>query len=229
MQSATEGFLYGARMTMLENIIAKDWGFRKKALLGKMQNLQILSKRRTRRTGNFVRVGEKARKNLDMAQQGLSLTKRAGIVFGIPFFLAFALKTDVFATPPKPPEGSGTNITPAALKVPAEKPPCADMTTCSRKEAYRASTGKIVLHYGEGIERIDSAEEGLNMAGYPTVALPGGKPGQVEIFVNKKIPKMFFSQGDLDGGTVGGLAMDLLYKYAPTAKRPPEDLMSLNR
>jgi len=76
----------------------------------------------------------------------------------------------------------------------------------TRKEAFRASTGKIVFHYGEGIVGADDEAESLTEDGYPAIAVPGGKPGQVEVFVDRGIIRRKFTQKDMNGPTVGGLA-----------------------
>ncbi|MCF6281982.1 MAG: hypothetical protein L3J28_07190 [Candidatus Polarisedimenticolaceae bacterium] len=54
----------------------------------------------------------------------------------------------------------------------------------SRKEAYRASTGQIVLHYGQGIKRVNNIKDVLLERGYPTIAYPGGPQGLIELFVH---------------------------------------------
>lgn len=77
----------------------------------------------------------------------------------------------------------------------------------SRKDAYRASTNQIVLHYGEGVTGANMEADSLSDEGYPAIAVPGGSPGQVELFVGRgKFGK--YSQSDLDSGTLGGSAMN---------------------
>ncbi len=77
----------------------------------------------------------------------------------------------------------------------------------TRKAAYRASTDQIVLHYGEGVEDVPIFASVLIKRGYPTVALPGGAEGKIELFIGRgKFGT--YDQRDLDDGTLGGNAMD---------------------
>ncbi len=77
----------------------------------------------------------------------------------------------------------------------------------TRKSAYRASTNQIVLHYGDGIDGADQIANILNRQGYPTIAVHGGTEGQVELFIGRgKFGK--YTQDDLDGGTLGGSAIN---------------------
>lgn len=79
----------------------------------------------------------------------------------------------------------------------------------SRKDAYRASTGRIILHYGEGMKRVINIAEILSERGYPTVAYPGGPESGVALFVGRGIGKRIYDQDDIDDGTLGGHAMTI--------------------
>ena len=72
----------------------------------------------------------------------------------------------------------------------------------SRKEAYRASTSQIVLHYGAGMKRVQNIEDVLNGMGYPTAAYAGGPDGQIQLFVGRGIFGLY-DQDDLDDGSLG--------------------------
>ena len=78
----------------------------------------------------------------------------------------------------------------------------------SRKEAYRASTNRIVLHFGEGIKRVEHIAEILNRKGYPAVALAGGPGKNVSLFVHRSRP-INYDQEDVDDGTLGGIAINI--------------------
>ncbi|MEM6413299.1 MAG: hypothetical protein AAF720_01410 [Pseudomonadota bacterium] len=84
--------------------------------------------------------------------------------------------------------------------------------TKTRKEAYRASTGKIVLHYGEGILDADLVAESLVKRSYPALVFAGGPENQVEMFIDRK-PAGKFTQRDLNLGDVGGLAISLFDEH----------------
>ena len=93
-----------------------------------------------------------------------------------------------------------------------------------RKAAFRASEGRIVLHYGEGIELADLLAEGLTERGYPTIAVPGGPKGLVELFIGKKIFGKY-DQDKLEGGSLGSDAIDFFNVFVK--KLPPPDYLSL--
>ena len=90
----------------------------------------------------------------------------------------------------------------------------------SRKEAYRASTNQIVLHYGAGMKGVGQIEEILNERGYPTAAYAGGPDGQIQLFVGRGIFGLY-DQDDLDNGALGGDAI-MLYqeRVGPAASLP---------
>ena len=211
--------------------------------LDETRDLQKLRKRGNNAALNFARMGNKERKILDVVQtlqeqfsepsaprQGRVLPYvLSGLIVAAPFIGLFnkeakaepvdtgidlALNTKA----PVLPEGSRTSVQPAAHAPGPEidKAPCADMAACTRKEAYRASTNRIVLHYGEGIRLAEILAQGLTEQGYPTIAIPGGKPGQVELFVNRKMPGKY-NQHDLDSGTLGGDAVLIFNEFTPVA------------
>ena len=92
----------------------------------------------------------------------------------------------------------------------------------SHKEAYRASTNQIVLHYREGIHA-DWVVAALVQKGYPAIAVPGGSPGQVELFVGRgKFGK--YSQNDLDNGRLGGSAMNFYDRKIGKDSSPKSEL-----
>lgn len=70
----------------------------------------------------------------------------------------------------------------------------------SRKEAFHASTGRIVFHYGKGldIEAADSVRL-LSKHGYPAIFLPGGKDGTISVFVNRSYPIDYTGDSIIDG------------------------------
>ncbi len=78
--------------------------------------------------------------------------------------------------------------------------------TYSTKEAWQASAGGIVLHYGDGFLDADIAAEGYSEQGFNCIALPGGPDGQVDVIVGKSVP-LRYTQDDLDSGKVGAHAM----------------------
>ena len=89
----------------------------------------------------------------------------------------------------------------------------------SRKEAYRASTGRIVLHYGKGTKRAENIAEILNDRGYPAVAYPGGPEGLVELFIHRGIAGKY-NQDSIDDGELGGNAI-MLYEERVASTRLP--------
>ena len=90
-----------------------------------------------------------------------------------------------------------------------------------RKAAYRASTGRIVLHYGEGIREISLETEVMALAqkGYPAIAVPGGTKGQIELFIDRS-KFGFFGQDELDGGVIGGNAMSFYDEHVRSKTSP---------
>ena len=77
----------------------------------------------------------------------------------------------------------------------------------SRKDAYRASTNQIVLHYGDEIWGLGPLVDVLNERGYPTIAIPGGKKENVEVFIGRgKFGN--YNQDDIGSGTLGSNAID---------------------
>ena len=78
----------------------------------------------------------------------------------------------------------------------------------SRKEAYRASTDRIILHYGKGIRGVDQITEILIERGYPAVAYPGGPEGLVELFIHRGIVGKY-DQDAVDDGELGGHAITI--------------------
>lgn len=98
----------------------------------------------------------------------------------------------------------------------------------ARKSAFQASEGRIVLHYGEGIEEISARleAESLSDRGYPAIAVPGGPTGMVELFVGKRIFGKY-NKSQLNNGDMGSNAMEL---YDTFVKRLPHpDIISLAR
>ena len=99
--------------------------------------------------------------------------------------------------------------------------------TYTRSEAYTLSgerdvdtgnvkNGRIVMHYGEGIKRMHHVERDLrDNLEYPVLALPGGPPGQVELFIYR-LPKGRYGQADLDRGV---LANNAIYSYSKEFER----------
>ncbi len=104
----------------------------------------------------------------------------------------------------------------------------------SRKEAYRMSgtrivdsntgeskiiNGRIVLHYGDGVESVDALAIGLSRRGYDAVAIPGGTPGQVELFVGRSKPLQYV-QRDIDRGILGTRAMKFFESRIGPPRKP---------
>lgn len=121
---------------------------------------------------------------------------------------AATLPADFNKTPVSIPQPSA----PTPEKIDTSKP-------WERKAAYRASTGRIVLHYGKGILDADLLAEGLSEQGYPTIAVPGGPEGKIEMFLDRKIPGKY-NQHDLDSGTLGAHATRLFDKYVRSSPDP---------
>jgi len=94
------------------------------------------------------------------------------------------------------------------VKTTSRTPPPEQQKTYSRKEAYRVSTGRIVLHYGSGTKGVKQIEEILNEKGYPTVAYPGGPEDMVSLFIHRSRP-INYDQDDIDDGTLGSTAMNI--------------------
>lgn len=83
--------------------------------------------------------------------------------------------------------------------------------TYTGKDAYRASTSQIVLHYGEEMLAVDLLAKDFTERGCPAVALPGGPKGQVEMFIGRgKFGT--YNQRDIDRGNLGGDAV-IFYEY----------------
>ena len=76
----------------------------------------------------------------------------------------------------------------------------------TRKEAYRASTNRIVLHYGEGVKGAKQIKEILIEEGYPAMAYPGGPEGKIELFINRRVIGTY-DQNSVDNGELGGHAI----------------------
>lgn len=91
--------------------------------------------------------------------------------------------------------------------------------------AFRSSAGKIVLHYGEGVQGVPSTVWSLrNTYGYPTIAIAGGPQGKVEVFVDR-VMLGEFTQRDIDRDTVGGMAS---VTFDKRLGKPSGPLASLN-
>ncbi len=76
----------------------------------------------------------------------------------------------------------------------------------SSRNAFRSSAGKIVLHYGEGVQGIPAVVWNLRSNyNYPAIAIAGGPDGEVEVFVDRAMLGKF-GQRDVDRGEVGGMA-----------------------
>lgn len=82
----------------------------------------------------------------------------------------------------------------------------ASLETKSRRDAYGASLGKIVLFVGSDIKAADAAVLAFKMDGYDAIAFSGGANGQIEVFVDRQIVPTKFSQRDLFDGTVNDTA-----------------------
>lgn len=82
--------------------------------------------------------------------------------------------------------------------------------TVSAKEAYRASTDRIVLHYGEGIMHPNLYADALDEMGYPALALAGGPRGKVKIWAARR-PVGEFGQESLRSG-VAVTAATMIYE-----------------
>lgn len=109
-----------------------------------------------------------------------------------------------------------STVTSTAHAQPAHASPSIDTSKpWTRKAAFQASEGRIVLHYGEeGIREISARleAESLSDSGYPAIAVPGGLKGAVEMFVGEKIIGKY-DQDQLDTSFVGFLAMRFYEKF----------------
>jgi hypothetical protein len=77
--------------------------------------------------------------------------------------------------------------------VPEERP-------YSARDAYRASTCRVILHYGEGLQSAGLIAQILREDdGIEAHALAGGEPGQVELFLDRG-SFGFYSQRQLNRG-----------------------------
>jgi len=83
----------------------------------------------------------------------------------------------------------------------------------SEKRSLEEFQKPIMLHYGEGIKGIDIAERELNEMDYPTIALPDGPPGQIELFIGNQT-KGTYTQGDLDNRILRDDVIRLYDKYS---------------
>lgn len=89
----------------------------------------------------------------------------------------------------------------------------------SRKEAFLASEKQIVLHYGEGVQRVHLLAEILRERGFPAMAFAGGKPNQVSLFVGHGIYGPY-DQNDVDDGALGGHAITFFQERIGAAQSP---------
>lgn len=95
----------------------------------------------------------------------------------------------------------------------------------SARDAFRSSTGKIVLHYGEGVQGIPAVVWNLrNNYNYPAIAVAGGPAGEVEVFVDRAMLGKF-GQRDIATGAVGGTASIV---YDERVGKPSGPLAALN-
>lgn len=93
-------------------------------------------------------------------------------------------------------------------------------------EAYRASVGRIVFHYGTGMSGIRGDITPLRQDGYDAIALAGGTPNSVQIFVDKgNVGK--FSQQDVYSGQAAGMA-SIFYERRVGQPKPGLVTASLN-
>lgn len=90
-------------------------------------------------------------------------------------------------------------VEPASVNVAAFNSSTTEQKEYSRKEAYRASTGRIVLHYGEGTEDANMIAKILNENGYPTIAIKGAAANTVSLFVNRSYP-VEYQEADFNNG-----------------------------
>ena len=115
--------------------------------------------------------------------------------------LAFAAVSPGNAAEGSPTDASLKNAPAATCPPPMMQPETGK--TYSRKEAYRASTDGIVLHYGEGVQSVDIQAKILTEGGRSTIALSGGPKGHVEVFVGRTIIRHHYTQDELDMGELG--------------------------
>ena len=97
---------------------------------------------------------------------------------------------------------------PGAANAQEEQPVSANVVSSniySRGEAFRVSTGRIILHYGGEIKGINIEIQGLRNRGYPALAVAGGSPDKIEIFVDR-VKIGFYTQNDLYSGVVGAFS-----------------------
>lgn len=95
--------------------------------------------------------------------------------------------------------------------------------------AIVASTnGRIVLHYGEGITLADNAAQILQEDGLPAAAYPGGKVGEVALFINGK-PRGHFTNSDIARGRVTEWARDAYREDRASLNSTSPALASLQR
>jgi hypothetical protein len=106
------------------------------------------------------------------------------------------------------PNGTGANAraTPTATVTPANDSSEVSIPSgpVDRKTAFRASTGGIVFHYGEGIDGIEGFARAITeRKGVPVLALAGGPPNGVTLIVDRSIVPDPYTQHDIDDGTLG--------------------------
>ncbi len=73
-------------------------------------------------------------------------------------------------------------------------------TPCTRKEAYQASTGRIIIHYGAGreVQSINAAQKIKKEFGLDVIPVKGASSGLVSIFVNRSAPVEISIEGVID-------------------------------
>lgn len=77
------------------------------------------------------------------------------------------------------------------------------LPSAAAKAALRASEGRIVLFCGPGIRGIDGAELGLNRMGCPALAIGGGAPNTIRLFVDRRPVPRVYTQKTMIDGTLG--------------------------
>lgn len=94
------------------------------------------------------------------------------------------------------------------------------MVPVNRKAAYRTSAGRVVLHYGEHIARINDVVRKLRLRGVEAVALPGSTEGHVEVFTRGRIgPKDCCNQQQIDNDTLVEIAATEYFTIGISHKR----------
>jgi len=84
-------------------------------------------------------------------------------------------------------------------------------TPITRKEAFQASLGRVVLHHGNGIEGVDRVAAELRQNRIDAIAASGGADGRLEILAQRQFPLGYdcCSQKQVADGTAGILARRL--------------------